>query len=469
MTTQSITELSSFFSVSAGANLAQTGGGAKAQTDLTFSQMMDKAGSSSSPVNEAGRDKSLSDKDSCSGRSADVVNEHGRQYDSAEKISDASKPVKDLDRDELRNSVKEIIGEIKETIKEQLNVTDEDIQEALDVLALTMVDLLNPTSLQEVYTEVSTAEDSLSLLTDADLYQGLTAVIDELEILTGQLEEEFGLTREDFSEVISQALNAEDVVSEEDGLVEMTALDDDSKKGPVIQITDERSVTSDISAENENVADVTVKPERSDKDESSRGQMRDNSDGGQSLASFTQQNAQQIEDIVFNPTQTVSYTTYSDAQDIARQIASQIRVSISNEATQMEMELNPASLGRVGLSIEAKNGVITAQFSAQNEAVRAAIEGQIATLQETLDKQGVKVEAVEVTIASHAFEENLDKNSDREQHQEESQRAQAVSGRRRMRINLMEDESDEDEEITEEEKINRDMMQRSGNTVDYTA
>ena len=41
------------------------------------------------------------------------------------------------------------------------------------------------------------------------------------------------------------------------------------------------------------------------------------------------------------------------------------------------MVLNPASLGHVALNIEAKNGVITAAFTAQNEAVRAVIENQM--------------------------------------------------------------------------------------------
>ena len=72
--------------------------------------------------------------------------------------------------------------------------------------------------------------------------------------------------------------------------------------------------------------------------------------------------------------------------------------------TQMEMELHPASLGNVRVQVAAKDGVITANFTTENESVKAALETQVVTLKNQLEEQGIKVEAVEVTVSSNAFE-----------------------------------------------------------------
>ena len=40
---------------------------------------------------------------------------------------------------------------------------------------------------------------------------------------------------------------------------------------------------------------------------------------------------------------------------------------------------------------------------------------------------------------------------------------------RRMRINLLSNDGEEEEELTEEEEINKDMMIRNGNSMDVTA
>ena len=78
------------------------------------------------------------------------------------------------------------------------------------------------------------------------------------------------------------------------------------------------------------------------------------------------------------------------------------------------------------------------------------------------EEQGVKVEAVEVTVQTHEFERNLDQGRGREQQSNES----AKKGRTR-RINLNDALSMENME--EEDALAADMMAASGNTVDYTA
>jgi flagellar hook-length control protein FliK len=92
------------------------------------------------------------------------------------------------------------------------------------------------------------------------------------------------------------------------------------------------------------------------------------------------------------------------------QIVNQMKVTISQDITSMEMQLNPENLGKIYVNISSEEGVVNAQFRATNEIVKEALEAQIATLRENLNQAGVKVDAIEVTIASHEFERNLEQN-----------------------------------------------------------
>ena len=156
-----------------------------------------------------------------------------------------------------------------------------------------------------------------------------------------------------------------------------------------------------------------------------------------------------------------------DTQDIMRQIMDYMRVQIRPDETSMEMQLHPASLGTLQIQVEAKGGVLTANFTTQNEAVKAALESQMVQLQENLEQQGLKVEAIEVTVATHQFEQNLDQQG---RDGEQSGEAQEARRPRVRRLHLGgPDEMIPPEEMTEEDRITAEMMAANGGTVDYTA
>ena len=148
-----------------------------------------------------------------------------------------------------------------------------------------------------------------------------------------------------------------------------------------------------------------------------------------------------------------------------RQVSQMTRVMVSQAESSIEMQLNPANLGKVYLQVVSREGVITAQLAAQNEAVREALESQVAVLKENMNQQGIKVEAIEVTIASHEFERNLEQNqqSPAQEQQEENARK---SSRRNINLNSPEDLEGA---MTEEEDLVAKIMTDQGNSVDLTA
>jgi flagellar hook-length control protein FliK len=154
-----------------------------------------------------------------------------------------------------------------------------------------------------------------------------------------------------------------------------------------------------------------------------------------------------------------------DTMDLIEQLAENVRVAISEGTTSMEMQLNPENLGKVYLQISSREGVVNAHITATNEAVRQVLEAQIADLRQSLNQAGVRVDAIEVTVASHEFEKNLEQNQSQEQ--QEGQRQQEQNSQRRS-INL----SSLDElsgAMTEEEALVAQIMRDNGNSVDLTA
>ena len=135
-----------------------------------------------------------------------------------------------------------------------------------------------------------------------------------------------------------------------------------------------------------------------------------------------------------------------------------MRIQVRSDMTQMELQLNPASLGTVNINITSKAGVITAQFLTQNETVKAAIESQIVQLKNSFEEQGIKVESVEVAVANHSFERNLNGEGSRQQ--------QSQDGRRKgtRRVNLNGQTLDEEPEPENEQPVLAD-----GSTVNFTA
>lgn len=131
----------------------------------------------------------------------------------------------------------------------------------------------------------------------------------------------------------------------------------------------------------------------------------------------------------------------------------------------MEMQLNPENLGKIYLQVSAREGSVHATIAAQNEAVKAALESQVAELKESLNQSGVKVDAVEVTVASHEFEKNLEQNEQRQKEEGERQQEQ-VSRRRNLNLTMPQELEGE---LSQEEALAAQIMKDNGNSVDLTA
>lgn len=145
-------------------------------------------------------------------------------------------------------------------------------------------------------------------------------------------------------------------------------------------------------------------------------------------------------------------------RDITEQVLGQVKVRVTSETTNLEIQLHPASLGRVNVQVSAAaQGITTATLFVENEMAKQALESQMLTLKQNFQEQGLKVDAVEVTVSNFYLE------SEGQQMAENGQSEQRQSGGR-SRTGKGETQAPA-EEMQESPRERRDI----NSTVDYTA
>lgn len=161
------------------------------------------------------------------------------------------------------------------------------------------------------------------------------------------------------------------------------------------------------------------------------------------------------------PQPDVKIDAIAQMREIVTQVVEQIKVRVNVDTTSMEVQLNPENLGKVNLTVVAKEGHITAQFVTENEIAKQALESQVQQLKENLGEQGLKVDKVEVSVSNFDFSHSNQANT-------EEQRQQHSQEQRKVQRNLNLNDSVNLNDLTEEEQLAARIMTDNGNQVDYT-
>lgn len=381
---------------------------------------------------------------------------------------------------------------VKEILKDELGVSDEQVEDAMSILGLQWMDLLNPASLSQLVTQLTGTEDACSLL----MSEEFTNIMQNTDALVQSLSETLGISKDEWVALQNQLaeLTADfnETVDMADGGVQEIAPQTDATitsqdttvMAATVQMTHTTEETQNVQPEEETEDAAPVIQVNASEDAQTENNVSENASGemGEPAAqsqktkeSSVNEHAQNMEFQVRAEQQTVApeevnkvaSRTTIDVQDIMNQITEFAKVNLSPENSSIEMQLNTENLGKVYLHIAAtKEGNITAELAVSSETVKTALEAQIADLRTSLNQQGIKVDAVEVTIASHEFERNLEQNASGEE-QQGSQREESgrTAGRRLFRGELDELSG----LMNEEETLAAQIMKDHGNTMDVTA
>lgn len=429
----------------------------------------------------------VSRKDSVSETSVQKEPAQEAPVEESAQLGAAEETVDTETAEEAMESVKQIIEEIKKL----LGVSEEEITDAMESIGLQAFELLNSDNMAQLIAAVTGEDTAIGLVANEELYETLQELIGVVDAQADSLAEELGLTQEEL-ETVLQKLETADLTAPEENVVQEDVLEEASKESlnkavstetaeqtaPVV-VEDKTSANQrelsllGQSAESEAGKDATVNlSSQSQKAHEDKHEAKDYGQQHNNLLQNYQNNPNEAVQTVAEAA--VERYTSVDTENILRQLADMVKIVKGEELTEMELQLHPASLGTVNVSLTTKGGVVTAEFLTQNEMVKNAIEAQAAQLQANLEEQGVKVEAIEVSVASHQLERDLEEDSRQQQSGEQDRQAERVRGTRKNSINF--NSFEDDEELLEEmqgaddaTRIAMEMMAINGNSMDLLA
>lgn len=394
------------------------------------------------------------------------------QTDSTDKASiskDTDKNVKSSTSSSLSNisdkssKVNQAIQDIKDSIKDELDISDDKLEEVMSILGLTNADLLQSQNIADIFMEVTGTQDAMDIITDAALTQSFQNIISTVEQTVDNLSEDTGMSIEQLKDFINA-----DIADEKN-----YTMSDNVKTEEVVQtdvadkMTGDNEETDSINEDTEDTLDnisqsvekkITIQSDNKSSDNMKGYNGSDKSSDVKTTVSEISSNLVQSIQNSFEEVMNTTTTQTVNGVDVIKQIINSVKVTGNNVVQSMEIQLNPEHLGKVTLNVTSKSGVITAEIVAQNEQVKKAIESQINTLKDDFENQGIKIEAVEVTVQSHSFEsgQNLKGN--------DSEQGKSSKGTRKaVRLEDFEEMSEESDELID------NLIQNENSSVEYTA
>lgn len=345
-----------------------------------------------------------------------------------------------------------ISGELVEDIvKDVLKLDDDQMDAILAAMGITVLQLLDPQILQQFVLTAEGAGDITDMLTSEMMLADYQMIL-----------QQFAQMPEGVSEILAQM----EPVSEDDAnlqgiLQELTAVK--PEQAPVVS-------DGEVLQKAVNTQEPAILGQTPSSDSSKTMSGESNASSTESFVQTSQpQTDASVEAVPF--AQQFDLQGAREVQDapmpnqsvqIIEQIVRQIRVSVTDTTSTMEMQLNPERLGKVLLTISAKEGMMTANFTVQTEEAQLALESQMYQLRDTLEQKEIKVEAVSISVSDFSFAQGGGDDAD-------SKNLEQGDGKsRRFQFEDSEEEAQEASD-KEAERVRKSVMRDHGGSVDFTA
>lgn len=345
-----------------------------------------------------------------------------------------------------------ISGELVEDIvKDVLKLDDDQMDAILAAMGITVLQFLDPQILQQFVLTAEGAGDITDMLTSEMMLADYQMIL-----------QQFAQMPEGVSEILAQM----EPVSEDDAnlqgiLQELTAVK--PEQAPVVS-------DGEVLQKAVNTQEPAILGQTPSSDSSKTMSGESNASSTESFVQTSQpQTDASVEAVPF--AQQFDLQGAREVQDapmpnqsvqIIEQIVRQMRVSVTDTTSTMEMQLNPERLGKVLLTISAKEGMMTANFTVQTEEARLALESQMYQLRDTLEQKEIKVEAVSISVSDFSFAQGGGDDAD-------SKNLEQGDGKsRRFQFEDSEEEAQEASD-KEAERVRKSVMRDHGGSVDFTA
>ncbi len=400
----------------------------------------------------------------------------------SEKIK--SKDSKTVDEVVVTESIENFNEEIVSILCETLHVSPEELLAGMQELGLTIEDLLQPSNLANLF--VAFGDDVT--VPDILMSEEFQMVRTQVEQMLATMAKELDIPMEELVEIIE---NFENHMNSKVGT------DESGKKQAMVEVVDVKQEETANLSKTENVEtteETTVHEENEPMNKQSDNSLMGGEEGnhetnekmnaqktnetefkvhtdGQNDSIFKEFSTQTLRaNVITTPEGTMIQETVKivDLQNLVSEITEYVRLTSGNDFSKIEMQLNPENLGKMIVEVTSNHGEVTTKIIAQTQAGKEAVETNLANIRTNLEQQGVKVASVEVTVESHAFEQNLQGESSKEQEQLLREQQQE-NKKHQMNLNLNELTLDDLAGLmSEEEMITVRMMRENGNKIDLT-
>lgn len=407
-----------------------------------FAKMMDKT---INKAKDAGAKTEVKAENKTEEKSEISETEFDKKYKEVvenEEVSPEEKVVCDetiAEEDIVEELPEEVSNEILSLLADILNVTVDEIKASLENLNIESKDLLETENVTKLVMDLKGLDNKMELLVHNDANDAIKEIGKAIEQLLEKVNNEELTVLEDDVQLTDKLVATDEVVQKNDEVVE-----EPEQEG----VPTETVVKTNNEVENKETGFEGNNNSQEKSTDDNKAEVTNNNTLEELKGNIINEIQVELEERV---DETISTR-------IVREIAENISVAVREKMTSLEMQLNPEHLGKVTVILASEESGITAKITAETEMAKNAIEQQLTLLKENLDKQGLKVTDIEVTIASHGFEQNLDKEDKNNEGQQKKN-----SGIRRSLLDELNGVN------VEEEKQEDIMMQALGNTVSYLA
>lgn len=414
----------------------------------------------------------------------------------------------EIQKDELLKQTDQICEAIVQIISQTFGITPQEVMQVLETNQMAPLELLSPSNLAQVVGMIQNEQDFVGLLNS----DGFQTVLSEIGEISNELLNDLGINKDQLQalckSIVENQQNSpllqtlkEPVLENQPENLDQNVVKITHEEATKIQLPVEKAITDEpkvvqtteqVSTQvpvqqvmpqedvktvtlNEEKVEVNQLPVADEEPAQSQTGKESNTNKQPDLDLFTKSKEDKImkTDLFNGQVQEVAPATVAkavpvvpttvDLVNLMDRISAFTKLSVGNQISTMEMQLNPENLGKVFVTVTSHHGEVSAHIAAQTEAAKEAIESQISQFRENLTQSGIKVQAVEVTIASHEFERNLE-DSGQQFNQDQPEKRQ---NRRRM----IDTESMQQDFMSgimdEEDEIIANMMKDQGNTMDY--
>ena len=115
-------------------------------------------------------------------------------------------------------------------------------------------------------------------------------------------------------------------------------------------------------------------------------------------------------------------------QQVLKPIIEGMRLVQRESRTEMSIQLQPESLGKLNLKVSVENGLVTAKLVAESQSVGRLIESSLGQLKQSLHDQGIRFDRIEVSVGDSSAQPDMGQQFSRQyQNQDGGNQASRVN------------------------------------------